>query len=154
MRTVKGCTVSEFIYSHHEIVEGKHPGEDLPTTHGKERDVSSLKVYLKDEVNNLEVVLHYAVFHKLDAITRSFELINNGNEEVVVERAESFSVDLPRAESDWEMVGLHGDWAREGRKFRRKVDWGTQGYVQPLLERQLQSGSFMLMRANTDIQVP
>jgi hypothetical protein len=27
------------------------------------------------------------------------------------------------------MVGLRGDWAREGRKFRRKVDWGTQGYV-------------------------
>jgi len=91
--------------------------------------VSNLKVYLKDEVNSIEVILNYAVFHKLDAITRSFELVNNGNEEVVIERAESFSVDLPRADSDWEMVGLHGDWAREGRKFRRKVDWGTQGYV-------------------------
>jgi hypothetical protein len=98
--------------------------------------------------------LHYAVFHKLDAITRSFELINNGNEEVVVERAESFSVDLPRAETDWEMIGLHGDWAREGRKFRRKVDWGTQGYVLLLLERQLQPRFFMMKRDNTDIQIP
>jgi alpha-galactosidase len=154
VRTAKGCTVSEFIYSHHEIVEGKHPGEGLPTTHGKEGDVSSLKIYLKDEVNDLEVVLHYGVFHKLDAITRSFELINNGNEEVVVERAESFSVDLPRAETDWEMIGLHGDWAREGRKFRRKVDWGTQGYVLLLLERQLQPRFFMMKRDNTDIQIP
>jgi alpha-galactosidase len=113
----------------YEIIEGKHPGEGLPTTHGKAGDVTSLKVYLKDEVNDIEVTLHYAVFHKLDAITRSFELVNKGKEEIVVERAESFCVDLPRAESDWEMVGLHGDWAREGRKFRRKIDWGTQGYV-------------------------
>jgi alpha-galactosidase len=94
--------------------------------------VTSLKVYLKDEVNDIEVVLNYGVFHKLDAITRSFELINKGKGEVVVERAESFSVDLPRAESGWELVGLHGDWAREGRKFRRKIDWGTQGYVRIL----------------------
>jgi alpha-galactosidase len=129
LRTKDGCTVSEFSYISHEIIEGKHPGEGLPTTHGKAGDVTSLKVYLKDEVNDIEVTLNYAVFHKLDAITRSFELVNKGKEEIVIERAESFSVDLPRAESDWEMVGLHGDWAREGRKFRRKIDWGTQGYV-------------------------
>jgi len=129
LRTKDGCTVSEFSYVSHEIVEGKHPGEGLPTTHGKSGDVTSLKVHLRDNVNDVEVTLNYAVFHKLDAITRSFQLVNKGKEEIVIERAESFCVDLPRAESDWEMVGLHGDWAREGRKFRRKIDWGTQGYV-------------------------
>jgi len=89
--------------------------------------VTTLKVYLKDEVNDLEVVLNYGVFHNLDAIARSFELRNGGKGEVVLERAESFSVDMPVGDEDWEFVGLHGDWAREGRKFRRKVEWGTQG---------------------------
>lgn len=108
-------------------MQGKAKSEQLPVTHGKEGQVTSLRVILKDEVNHLEVVLNYAVFHQLDAVTRSFELKNNGDKEVVVERAESFSVDMPVADDDWEFVGLHGDWAREGRKFRRKVEWGTQG---------------------------
>jgi len=129
LRTKEGCTVSEFVYSQYEIIEGKHSDKDLPMTHGREGDVTSLKVYLTDEVNSIEVILNYAVFHRLDAITRSFELVNKGDGEIVVERAKSFSVDLPRADSDWEMVGLRGNWAREGRKFRRKVDWGIQGYV-------------------------
>jgi alpha-galactosidase len=129
LRNTDGCTVSEFTYSHHEISEGKERSKDLPVTHGKEGEVSTLKVHLEDKVNQIEVVLNYSVFHKLDAITRSFELVNKGDGEVVIERAESFSVDMPVMDNDWEFVGLHGDWAREGRKFRRKVEWGTQGYV-------------------------
>ena len=128
LRNGDGCTVSEFIYVSHEIIPGKEFGNDLgglPSTYGDQEAVTSLKIHLKDEVNDIEVQLNYAVFHELDAITRSFSLTNKGRGEVVVERAESFSVDLETGEYDF--VALRGEWPREGRKIRRKVDYGTQG---------------------------
>lgn len=135
LRNGDGCTVSEFTYASHEIVHGKPPGNSnsssstggLPATFGDEKSVTSLKIHLEDKVNQVDVELNYAVFHNLDAITRSFSLVNRGSKEVVVERAESFSVDLESGEYDF--VGLRGEWPREGRKIRRKVDYGTQGYV-------------------------
>lgn len=128
LRNAAGCTVSELAYDKYEVSPGKPRGQGLgglPGTFGDEKDVTTLKVFLQDEVNGVQVVLSYAVFHKLDVIARSFELKNKGQGEVVVERAESFSVDLETG--DYEFVQLKGDWPREARKVRRKVDFGTQG---------------------------
>lgn len=128
LRNAVGCTVSELSYEKYEVRAGKPRGKGLgglPGTFGNESDVTTLKVYLFDDVNQVQVILNYAVFHKLDAIARSFELVNKGKGEVVVERAESFSVDLETG--DYEFVQLKGDWPREARKVRRKIDYGTQG---------------------------
>lgn len=127
LRNSDGCTVSEFTYKSHAVIPGKPKDQlhGLPATFGDADQVTSLNITLQDQVNQLEAVLHYSVFHHLDAIARSFELHNKGSGQVVIERAESFSVDLEAGE--YEFVALKGDWPREARKVRRKVDFGTQG---------------------------
>ena len=81
-----------------------------------------------DEIAQLECTLSYAVFPANDAIVRSVAIKNNNSsKEVVVEAAASFSVDFPSGER--EMMGLSGDWGREGQVFRRPIFPGQQGYM-------------------------
>jgi len=117
--------VTAFKYSGFEIVEGKRPLPGLPATFGEASTVSTLLITLVDEIAQLECTLSYAVFPAQDAIVRSACIRNNGNQEVVVEAAASFSVDLPSGEK--EMIGLSGDWGREGHVFRRPIFPGQQG---------------------------
>jgi alpha-galactosidase len=67
------------------------------------------------------------VFPENNAIARCFSITNQGIADIVIERAASFSVDVATEEWDWDMIYLCGDWAREGRRERRKVQFGTQG---------------------------
>jgi alpha-galactosidase len=83
-----------------------------------------------DEIAQLECCLSYAIFPAHNAIVRSVAVTNNSGQEVVVEAAASFSVDLPA--SDREMIGLSGDWGREGQLFRRPIFPGQQGLVSDL----------------------
>lgn len=78
-----------------------------------------------DNVSHVAADLSYSIFPELDAIVRSVNITNRGNGTIDIERLASFSVDLPQQELD--MIYLKGDWAREGFKVRRSVDFGTQG---------------------------
>jgi alpha-galactosidase len=125
----QGHAVTHFVYDSHEVVAAKPPLPGLPATFGDEEDVSTLLIRLVDKRAQLSVELSYSIFAKNNAITRSFAITNNGEETVVLERAASLSLDMVLEEWDWEMVQLCGDWAREGRRERRKVQFGTQGWV-------------------------
>ena len=120
-----GTTVTSFKYSSYEIVQGKPGIEGLPSTHGAPSDAITLLVKLEDEIAQLECTLSYTVFPAHNAIARSLSVHNAGDKEVVIEVAASFSVDLPAAER--EMIGLSGDWGREGQLFRRPIYPGQQG---------------------------
>ena len=73
--------------------------------------------------------LSYSIFPKLDVIARSVNITNRGSGNITLEKLASLSVDLPYGELD--MIELRGDWAREGRRVRREVEYGTQGSVMP-----------------------
>jgi len=127
-----GDTVSAFTYQSHEIIEGKPSLPGLPATYGASGDVTTLQVHLYDNYSDISAVLSYSMFPKYNAVARSFSLTNNGTSEIVVERAASFSVDMPNL--DLEMLELQGDWAHEMNRVWRKVDFGetsfrsTEGY--------------------------
>ncbi|KAK8079087.1 alpha-galactosidase C [Apiospora phragmitis] len=121
-----GYTVSDFRYRAHDVVKGKPALPGLPSTFGREEgDVATLVVHMYDNYSSVAADLTYSVFPKLDAIVRSVNITNEGTGNITVERLASFSVDLPYG--DFDMIELKGDWAREGMKVRRKVDYGTQG---------------------------
>ncbi|WVQ71903.1 hypothetical protein IAR50_001445 [Cryptococcus sp. DSM 104548] len=127
IRHGSGHTVSQFVYESHQIIESKPPLEGLPATWGDASSVSTLLIHMADRPSALlRATLSYSIFPDIGAITRSFELQNVGDENVVLERAMSWSVDMPVA--DWEMVQLSGDWAREGKVIRRPVYPGVQGF--------------------------
>lgn len=120
-----GTVVTAFQYSDYEIVEGKPGIPGLPATFGDATAATTLLIKMVDEIAQLECTLSYAVFPVNDAIVRSVAIRNLGNKDVVVEAAASFSVDLPSGER--EMIGLSGDWGREGQLFRRPIYPGQQG---------------------------
>ncbi|KAF2845877.1 glycoside hydrolase family 36 protein [Plenodomus tracheiphilus IPT5] len=117
-----GDTVSAFLYRSHEVVQGKPSLPGLPATFGAADDVSTLIVQLYDNVSDVSAALSYSVFPKYNAIARSFSITNNGTNDLIVERAYSFSTDFPNV--DLEMIEPHGDWSHEFQTVKRKVDYG------------------------------
>jgi alpha-galactosidase len=117
-----GNTVSAFLYQSHEIVQGKPALPGLPATYGNEGDVTTLIVHLYDNVTEVCAALSYSIFPAYNAIARSFAIANNGTQDLVIERAASFSTDFPNLDLD--MIEVHGDWAHEFNRVKRKIDYG------------------------------
>ncbi|KAF1960672.1 alpha-galactosidase [Byssothecium circinans] len=132
----EGDTVSAFLYQSHEIVPGKPSLPGLPATYGNESDVTTLIVRLYDNVSDVSAALSYSIFPEYNAIARSFSITNNGSDDIVIERAASFSTDFPNLDLD--MIELHGDWTSEFNRVTRKIDFGettfrsTEGYASHL----------------------
>ncbi|POR31567.1 Alpha-galactosidase 2 [Tolypocladium paradoxum] len=126
IRQSEGYTVSDFQYKSHRVLSGKPPLKGLPATFGADRDVSTLVVHMYDNYSSVAADLSYSIFPKYDTIVRSVNITNMGKGNITVEKLASLSVDLPYGEYD--MLELQGDWAREGMRVRRKVDFGTQGF--------------------------
>ena len=66
------------------------------------------------------------MFPKYNAVARSFKITNNGTEDISIERAAAFSVDLPNIELD--MIELQGDWSHEMNKVKRPVQYGETSF--------------------------
>jgi alpha-galactosidase len=122
----EGFTVSRFNYQSYDIVDEKPQFPELPATFGNMGEVKTLIVHLYDKQSDVAADLHYSVFPEHDTIVRRVVLTNKSDRPVTVEKLSSMSIDLPYAEYD--MVGLRGEWTRERTEFRRKVDYGMQGF--------------------------
>ena len=115
------CSLS---YTGHQIYKGKKALEGLPATFGKEEDCASLEIIGMDKTLNLEVTLVYTVFEKLDVITRSVSVKNLSPEPIVLTKVLSTCIDMDN--KDYEMLTLHGSWARERHIQRRAIGHGKQ----------------------------
>ena len=117
----RGC---EIFYEGHEIYKGKKKLEGLPASFGTEEEVETLDLILKDPILGLKVILSYSIFEKEDIIARSVRLINEGSEMLKVEKVYSACVDMDN--EDFEMLSLHGSWARERHIQTRQLAYGKQ----------------------------
>lgn len=120
--------ITQFKYIDHEIVSGKPKLDGLPSTFANEQEAKTLIVHLRDNVgsNDLHAYLSYSVFATAPVIARSLRLVNKGAEPVVIERAASWSIDLPNGE--WDIVHLSGTSNRETQINRHRVHDGNQGF--------------------------
>lgn len=121
-----GNTVTALTYRSHEVVDGKPSLPGLPATYGEDGDVSTITVHLYDNVSDVAAALSYSMFPKYNAIARSFKITNNGTANISIERAASFSVDLPNIELD--MIELQGDWSHEMNKVKRPIQYGETSF--------------------------
>ena len=119
-----GNTTCKLQYKSHKIYKGKEKLKDLPATFGNENECTSLEITCIDKDLSLEVVLVYTVFEELDVITRNVRIKNNGSEKIYLRKALSMCIDFEGM--DYDMISLHGSWARERHISRRKVSYGTQ----------------------------
>lgn len=125
VRTKSGHKACALSYLSHRIYDGKEKLPGLPASFGGKEECSTLEIVCQDKDLNLEVVLFYSIFEESDVIARHVKIINKGKEEVHLEKAASMSLDMDNR--NYETLTLHGSWARECHKMRRKVGNGYQG---------------------------
>lgn len=124
IRSKDGFTGCEFIYNTHRIYNGKPKLSGLPATFGNDNDCMTLEILLYDDVLKLELTLMYSIFDDSDSIIRSAKIINKGKNPVWIEKMYSASFDMDNEE--YEMITLHGSWARERHIERLKIRHGKQ----------------------------
>ncbi|KAI5468102.1 Melibiase-domain-containing protein [Mariannaea sp. PMI_226] len=126
IKHTSGHTITDFRYHSHSVIGGKPSLVGLPSTFGTDADASTLVVHMRDHESDIAADLSYSVFPGCDAIVRSIVIKNEGEEAITIEKAASFSVDLPY--NDYDMLELRGEWARECTRTRSKINYGVQGF--------------------------
>jgi len=132
----------------HKIYKGKPALEGLPATFAKEGECSTLELTLLDQTLGLEVILIYSAFTDVDVIARSVQIKNTGSEEIVLTKVMSVCMDMDNL--DFDIITLHGSWARERHIQRRTLGLGKQSVGSTRGESSHQEHPFMaLLNKNT-----
>lgn len=124
VRNEAGQTGCELFYESHEIVQGKPELSGLPASFGEPGQVETLLIYCIDSVLKLRVTLSYSVFEQEDVITRNVKIENQGEETLFLDKVYSACLDMDNR--DFEMLTLHGSWARERHIERSPLAYGRQ----------------------------
>lgn len=120
-----GMSTCDLRYVSHKMYEGKPKLEGLPATFATEESgCSTLEITMYDKYADIEVVLIYTAFDKLDVITRSAVITNKGEKPFKITRAISACVDFDTDKMD--MITLNGSWARERAVERCRLHHGKQ----------------------------
>ena len=114
-----GSYCAEFHYVGHEVKKGKYSIPGLPAVYDNGGEAETLIVKLKDQVTGLAVKLYYGIFYDADVITRSSEIINEGSEEIILEKAASACLDIPFG--SWDVIHFHGRHTMECQLERTPV---------------------------------
>ena len=118
-----GSRTTDLRFSSYRILERKASLEGLPTILDRS-GAPALELTLRDEVGNTEVTITLGVFAEQNAFTQSVRIVNGAERPIVVEKASSACIDLPRCDLD--MIHLAGAWSREFHIVRRPLVQGTQ----------------------------
>lgn len=145
VETEEGYSACTLSYVTHYIYKGKKRLEGLPATFGTKEECTTLELVCQDAHLNLEVVLVYTTFEKVDAITRSVRITNNNTKEIALTKVLSMAIDMDNL--DFDMISLTGSWARERHIQRRKVGYGKQMICSVRGESSHQEHPFMALVA-------
>ena len=118
-----GRRVNDLIYISHKIADSKSLFSDMPSFDCYTENAQTLQILMKDSVMGYEVTLYYSVFEDEDAITRHSVIKNTLSSPIKVLSAYSLSVDFDSESFD--LITLHGAWARERHINRQKLLEGT-----------------------------
>lgn len=119
-----GGTSCEVKYVSHKIYKGKPEISGMPSTFANENEAETLEILCEDKYAHLQITLIYTAFENLSAITRSVRVKNVGLSPVHITRLLSTCVEFDNM--DYEMLTLHGTWARERHLQRAPLHFGKQ----------------------------
>ncbi len=146
VKTKGGHTALSLSVKSHEIYKGKKGIAGLPATFGSEDECESLEITLADELVGIEVVLTYSVFEDCDAVTRSVKVRNCGKDSFFLTKVMTLSFDMDN--EDYDILTLHGSWARERHINRRRLAPGYQGVSSLRGETSHQEHSFLALMSH------
>lgn len=123
-RSEDGYSLGRFLYRDYKIYKGIYINSDeTKMPHGLYGDdVFTLEISLLDSVNLIEIVLVYTVYEQADVISRRTIVTNGGDNNLVIEKLMSMSLDLP--DNDYVMTTFDGAWARERHTNSKKLTSG------------------------------
>lgn len=125
VRNAQGNTATDIRYVSHKIYRGKPEIPNLPSVYlNNEEEADTLEITAVDPTTNVNFTLFYTVFSKLDVITRSVKITNNGADPVVLEKAHSLCCDFP--ENNFDLIHIYGKWAKECSTQRMPIMQGIQ----------------------------
>jgi len=113
-RNSDGNTIFSLQYKKHKIVKEKPRLKKLPSARGG--DSETLVITLEDTLHKLEVELFYTIYIDYGVLVRSAKFKNKSDVEIQLQHAFSSALDLPP--SEYEILHLHGTWAREFNEER------------------------------------
>lgn len=126
VRTAQGHVGVQLQYVSHEIVKEKPALPGLPSTFPGDEDCDTLILHLADPVIGLAADLIYTTFEEEDVITRSVILKNTAGQPIYVTKVMSACLDLDCTDEKYDILTLHGSWARERQMERRSLMHGKQ----------------------------
>ncbi len=149
VKTANGSRTVDLKYKGYDIVDDKPELAGLPSSFAGEEEVGTLVLHLEDKGDGLDVDLLYSVFDKEDVITRSVVVKNTGDKNISLTKAYSACIDMD--DENFEMLTLHGSWARERQIERRSIAYGKQSVSSLRGESSHQDHPFMAwMTKGTD----
>ena len=150
VKTKEGHEAVSLSYVSHKIYAGKPKLDGLPATFGAEGECETLELTCEDKALGLEVVLLYSAFSDVDVIARSVKVKNIGEKNIYLTKVLSACVDMDN--KDFELLTMHGSWARERMIEYRKVGHGYQGVESFRGESSHQDHPFMALKAKNTTQ--
>lgn len=108
-RNADGNSVFSFRYKAHNITTEKPKLNGLPSARGG--DCETLILTLEDSLHNIELELYYTIYENFGVLARSSKLTNRSAAIVDIDHVFSTALELPAA--DYDLLHLHGTWARE-----------------------------------------
>ena len=134
-------------YDSFRIYKGCPSFQGLPCVFGDNAD--TLEITCKDNVLGIKIIINYVVFSDKDIIVRNVQVINNSTEAVYLKKCLSLSFDMDN--EDFDVITLHGSWARERKMERHKIHMGLQGVISNRGETSHQEHPFLAVTDhNTD----
>ena len=107
----------------YELEKGKYSLPGLPALFEAEaEEVETLKITLKDRLEEIYVTLFYGVFEKKNVITRAASIENRSGKNVTLKRALSLGLDF--MEGDMDLIHFYGKHAGERQFERRNLPHG------------------------------
>lgn len=117
-----GSSTCDFIYSKAEIISEKNRLKTLPSSYDEKNAAETLKLTFREQVKGVVIHLFYTVFEECDAIVRSGEIVNEGEEAVTVQRFCSNQLDFKK--TDMVFWDFTGHWGKEMKKNSHKITAG------------------------------
>lgn len=149
VKTANGSRTVDLKFVDYDIVNGKPGISGLPASFAGEEEVQTLVVHMMDGGCGIDVDLIYSVFEDENVITRSVSVKNAGDKDVRLTKVYSACIDMD--DEDFEMLTLHGSWARERQIERRPIAYGKQSVSSLRGESSHQDHPFMAwMTKGTD----
>jgi alpha-galactosidase len=145
VRHADGSIVLDLVYREHTIEPGKPVLDGLPSTYVEEdAEAETVELVLVDGNSKLEVRLLATIYAQRPVVTRSMRVVNAGSGDVKLTTAMSAVLDLP--DSDWHLLQLTGEWAREAHVSDAPLRRGSQALRSQRGSSGHQQNPFMLLR--------